>query len=143
SWNRYSYVQGDPINNLDPSGLLICDANNPGCQAFGSLPFAHGIWDGKTPTSGPSPEYLCLMYNLPGCGPAAVQAIITSQNPFSAWDLYNIGMSLATHVEGKAFTNCQALSSYAEAAAWRSSPSQFVSDCRNLDPSVLGTPVVL
>jgi len=26
SWNRYSYVQGDPVNNVDPSGLITCPA---------------------------------------------------------------------------------------------------------------------
>lgn len=27
SWNRYSYVQGDPVNRNDPHGLYACDAS--------------------------------------------------------------------------------------------------------------------
>src|SRR3954469_7339899 len=32
SWNKYSYVQGDPVNQIDPSGLLA--------QAFCSAEYA-------------------------------------------------------------------------------------------------------
>jgi RHS repeat-associated protein len=31
SWNRYAYVQGDPINFLDPRGTTTCDANGDNC----------------------------------------------------------------------------------------------------------------
>jgi RHS repeat-associated protein len=42
SWNRYSYAEGDPINESDPSGLLVQDCDWNGCAfnpwaAAGSL----------------------------------------------------------------------------------------------------------
>jgi RHS repeat-associated protein len=30
SWNRYAYVQGDPVNSYDPSGLLLADVGTCG-----------------------------------------------------------------------------------------------------------------
>ena len=30
SWNRYAYVQNDPVNNGDPSGLASCRIGTPG-----------------------------------------------------------------------------------------------------------------
>jgi RHS repeat-associated protein len=30
SWNKYAYVNGDPVNRFDPSGLLEADPNDPG-----------------------------------------------------------------------------------------------------------------
>jgi RHS repeat-associated protein len=34
SWNRYAYVNGDPVNKLDPSGKIACDAgDDDGCAA--------------------------------------------------------------------------------------------------------------
>jgi RHS repeat-associated protein len=31
SWNRYSYVEGDPVNFGDPRGTTICDENGDNC----------------------------------------------------------------------------------------------------------------
>jgi RHS repeat-associated protein len=31
SWNRYTYVSGDPVNHNDPSGLTTCDENGDNC----------------------------------------------------------------------------------------------------------------
>jgi hypothetical protein len=31
SWNRYAYVQRDPVNHNDPSGLTTCDENGDNC----------------------------------------------------------------------------------------------------------------
>ena len=81
SWNRYSYTEGDPVNNVDPSGQFT---QSP-CALWGSAswacdPFSGLFWPTTTvPISGPSPEYYCLMYNLPGCGPAAQQAYQAAQ----------------------------------------------------------------
>jgi RHS repeat-associated protein len=32
SWNRYAYVQGDPVNSYDPSGLLLADVGT--CETW-------------------------------------------------------------------------------------------------------------
>jgi RHS repeat-associated protein len=34
SWNRYSHVQGDPVNRKDPRGLDICDDDPAACGDF-------------------------------------------------------------------------------------------------------------
>jgi RHS repeat-associated protein len=39
SWNRYAYVQNDPVNFYDPPGLYICNPNGPLC---GQNPFFGG-----------------------------------------------------------------------------------------------------
>src|SRR6266446_11006560 len=31
SWNRYAYVQGDPVNNIDPYGLYMCSEMDKMC----------------------------------------------------------------------------------------------------------------
>jgi RHS repeat-associated protein len=39
SWNRYAYVQNDPVNRADPTGLLFCSAEFSHCQGLGASPF--------------------------------------------------------------------------------------------------------
>jgi RHS repeat-associated protein len=39
SWNRYSYASGDPVNRLDPAGLMdtaVCDFDGNEADCFGS-----------------------------------------------------------------------------------------------------------
>jgi len=33
SWNRFAYVNGDPINHYDPRGQFACDPDDPECAA--------------------------------------------------------------------------------------------------------------
>ncbi len=70
SWNRYAYVQGDPVNRFDPKGLYAalpscywneddpecaddgsgggqCDPND--AAMFGFLPFESGCYGGGAP----------------------------------------------------------------------------------------------
>ena len=35
SWNRYAYVEGDPINEVDPDGLMQNCPNGDGCAGIG------------------------------------------------------------------------------------------------------------
>jgi RHS repeat-associated protein len=39
SWNRYSYVQGDPVNRKDPRGLDICEDDPDYCDGFFTDPY--------------------------------------------------------------------------------------------------------
>ena len=38
SWNRYAYVEGDPVNAVDPSGLVTYDLDDWGLPIFGFAP---------------------------------------------------------------------------------------------------------
>jgi RHS repeat-associated protein len=46
SWNRYAYVQGDPVNRFDPSGLLQADPNDTGISGYY---FSWGLFTGYGP----------------------------------------------------------------------------------------------
>jgi hypothetical protein len=71
SWNKYAYVMGDPVNRLDPSGLVSCTVNQDDSQchdpgdngdgsggtcdpsdASSSCDFCYGV-DGVTPSPSP------------------------------------------------------------------------------------------
>ncbi len=43
SWNRYAYTRGDPVNLIDPSGLLDCGPEEDGCF----VPFVPSSSDGE------------------------------------------------------------------------------------------------
>jgi RHS repeat-associated protein len=44
SWNRYAYVQGDPVNARDPLGLASEDIGDDFSDGQGSLPSVEGPW---------------------------------------------------------------------------------------------------
>jgi RHS repeat-associated protein len=64
SWNRYSYVEGDPVNGIDPTGQFV---QNPcalwGVESWACSPF-NGMWQNPG-TPGPSFAYYCAFD--PGC----------------------------------------------------------------------------
>jgi RHS repeat-associated protein len=50
SWNRYAYVEGDPVNRVDPSGLFGCNAEYSFESCFGAGgPMWHGIMAHEEP----------------------------------------------------------------------------------------------
>jgi hypothetical protein len=145
SWNRYSYVGGDPVNRLDPAGTCwittySSDSNgNFSVNCFDYLEIA------LTPAINPAALSECFAVNTclanfqvmqgGGGGPS---------NPLSVFQLYNIATDLKPAVNGTALTNCQALGVYAsDAALGNSSAAQFVNDFSNLNPNAVGIPVYL
>jgi RHS repeat-associated protein len=61
SWNRYAYVEGDPVNKVDPSGLF---GQNP-CVIWGSMSWMCDPFSGL---SGDPPSFpLTCMANPSGC----------------------------------------------------------------------------
>jgi len=71
SWNRYSYVQGDPANYFDPPGLFSQDAcyGQLGCQYQASSDNMHGLEDyygdrGFLGYGDDGPEYSALPQGL-------------------------------------------------------------------------------
>ena len=54
SWNRYTYVKGDPVNHHDPSGLFDDDGNPGYCDAFPDDPECYQPAP-QPPPSGPAP----------------------------------------------------------------------------------------
>ena len=60
SWNRYSYVWGDPVNFYDPAGLLLAGVwfgGGLGCVATGIVPAG-----GSVDASNPCPPGMIAVY---------------------------------------------------------------------------------
>jgi RHS repeat-associated protein len=137
SWNRYSYVGGDPVNRLDPGGTCwittySSDANgNFSVNCFDYLEMA------LTPSINPAALAQCLAVNTCSANLKTMQGGGGAPSgPLSVFQLYNVAAELAPQVNGTTLTNCQALGEYASAAAWdNGSASQFVKDFSNLVPS--------
>jgi RHS repeat-associated protein len=74
SWNRYAYVQGDPVNYNDPTGQLICDPDYMiFCNGDGD-----GIVSGNCDPSQASCNSPCGVQTaaLPGVGPCSYLPIL-------------------------------------------------------------------
>ena len=74
SWNRYAYVENDPINKVDPRGLISQDPcfGDSGCQyqmdAGNDINYAYRGFLGYSPEGGPI--YSALPSGLSGPNPA-------------------------------------------------------------------------
>ena len=55
SWNRYEYVDGDPVNANDPTGLVE-RAPDPDCDLEDPNPFCEPSWDPPPPPPPPPDE---------------------------------------------------------------------------------------
>lgn len=139
SWNKYSYVGGDPVNFFDPFGLTKCDSNGNNCfdsvtvsantpLDYESLLFLGGQSGAPKPRPNPDRDA------FPGGATSA----------YTTYGLYNLGKDLAGQVNGTSYTNCQALGDYAGAAAYdNNSAAKFVNDFTNLIPGLNGNTLVL
>jgi RHS repeat-associated protein len=88
SWNRYSYVQGDPANRKDPRGLDICDDDPDYCDGFFQDPYGEN--------DGTSFSLPCGTFTLdqidsdPNIGTSCLNSVETSVPPPLQCPLYPI-----------------------------------------------------
>ncbi len=145
SWNRYSYVGGDPVNRLDLAGTCwITTYSSDGNGNFSVNCFDY-LEMALTPGINPAAFTECFAVNTCLANFQAMQGGGGGPSgPLSIFQLYNIAADLAPAVNGTTLTNCQALGVYAsDAALGNSSAAQFVNDFNNLNPNAVGTPVYL
>lgn len=91
SWNRYAYVNGDPINFSDPSGLLAEAA----CDGWASDPSLPGPCGHDNPLGSISP--LRRIYNVMVDGPGAI---------FNGWEYANSsGTAFNVSLSGDLFSS--------------------------------------
>ena len=110
SWNHYAYVEGDPVNNFDPTGEVTVGP----CPIWGNIswlcsPFS-GLWQTfTTPNGGSSPGYACVTGLLPGCSPAvqaavqSAEALATFVNNATAKTCKGLPDGIVMSVSGSAF----------------------------------------
>ena len=84
SWNRYSYVQGDPVNRKDPRGLDICEDDPDYCDGFFTDPYGEN--DGTS-------------FASPNCGTLTLDQIDVALGVFNSSSCFNFA---ATSVETSA-----------------------------------------
>jgi hypothetical protein len=69
SWNRYAYVEGDPVNNTDRSGLFLDGTSRAegGWVFWVDLAFDFGGWAGGHPPLVPldGPRRICHLFHHP------------------------------------------------------------------------------
>ena len=85
SFNRYSYVQNDPVNEIDPRGLLgeevpVCPDGNPCPIDFGGVT-VFGSWDSDASTGGPPEFGSPIIRGGDPLGPPGGRGVGSPQNP--------------------------------------------------------------
>ena len=136
SWNRYAYVGSDPVNLFDPAGLCAQDTATSVnvCSTVNGIDYATFLFFQGQPSAS----------NKPKPNPESGGGLpFNTTGVLSVFDLYNVGMDLSQQVNGKTYTNCQALTDYAGAAAYgNNSAAKFVNDFMNLVPSGWWSPLI-
>ena len=124
SWNRYAYVEGDPINSNDPRGLEQCTWTG---GAVATLNCQEDTWDifRVVSRAAPAPREidLQLLQLAPlGIPPGALP--------------YVVGEALRAEVKAGNMNDCQAMANFANEVAERSfgDVSRFVSSFGILTP---------
>jgi RHS repeat-associated protein len=104
SWNRYGYVGGDPVGNLDSTGEKKCnpDEQNTCVDVEGSTTVLSYIWRTSLPTVVPT-----LDPNLQG------RLYAAPYQRARKWQAVALNPAAENHVN-----DCQALANFAEDVAW-------------------------
>ena len=126
SWNRYSYVGGDPVNFIDPSGNTKCDPDGNNCYdsvtVSGAVPLPFSMGGGKS-----------MRKTEPNYDPDD-----PFKNPQSVQQAWVIASQFSKSVDPKkGFTECQALAGFANAIGEGTPKNLFVEDLGVLVPNTM------
>jgi RHS repeat-associated protein len=103
SWNRYAYVEGDPVNYLDPRGLQECAAGDPYCV---------DVKDTPDPIATLEVYYQYYRYLATTTGPQGI-----NNSGIDGRNVMNSARALQRLVREGVLNDCEALAQYADESA--------------------------